>query len=593
MKQTKIGTLLILLFGCWIALPSFAQDTPANRLLCQEMVQSPPNFAKIKQLIGSGADINCQCETLRRIEFLASDQAITSFYAPSVTEYTLTMNSSPSAIIEHLYVSPMQIALAREDYALLRFLISSGVNLNHSCCDGLKPLEYALHANNQDLAEFLIRMGASPREMSIGCPINIELARFFIYRGADPTTIRIDCALHNKKQAEALIRLNPDFKGSNLTNYSFNKLIEKPKLLEFLLVNNFSANGFNNSIEKRTLLSLAAEQGNESIIDLLLKFNVEIDLADGEGLTPLCYAVMNNHSTITEKLIRSGALVNVKIHHASVKTPLSFAVKQQNYLLSKLLLEYGADIKLSTEDVLKAAVQADNQEMIALLVNYGASTQRLVELYGSDYLFKNAKTFEFIVGLGALSNGDNFNFALRAVKEGKEDVAAVMIEHQTGLSNIDDDGKSPLHYAFEQKNYSLAYQLIDNGANVNQEIQGFESFLHRAVREQNLVMVHKLLQNEADMAALNTEFVTALHIAIENKSIDIAKILVRKNSPIECEDLFEAIHKEHFSMVKLLVENDADLTCATSNGRSLVQFAKRNNISYQIPQYLKGKVPRK
>ena len=261
MKQYKTKALLIILLFLCTFTPIFSQTSNYQPLLCHEIVQSPSNFSRIQKLIEADVDIvNCQCEVLRKIDFLSESRAIINFYAPTISQWTLESNSNPDAIIERIQVNPIQLALAREDYALIRFLVSNGVNLNHLSPDGLRPLEYALHSGRKTLAEFLIRVGAQPSKMTIGCPIDVNLARYFINRGANPSTINIECALQNQEHAAALLALNPNFKGNNLSDYSFNELIEKPKLLTFLFQNKFSPNSFNK------------ESGTHEKSSLLLKY---------------------------------------------------------------------------------------------------------------------------------------------------------------------------------------------------------------------------------------------------------------------------------------------------------------------------------
>ncbi len=591
----QFNQIHLLLSNILIGILAFSSSLNAQvisnptRLLCHEIVQVPANFAQIQELIKVGADINCHCETIKRTRFLRQDKTIIHFYAPHISEYHVKANSSKNTLIERVYVSPMQIALAREDYALMRFLIGSGVNLNHHSSDGLKPLEYALHTRKQSLANFLMNMGADMKKVNIGCPRDVNMARFYVNRGADPRTIRIDCALSNKKLAQQLINLNPDFKGKNLSDYSFNDLIQKPKLLEFLLVNSFSPDGMNNSIEQRTLLSLAAELGKSDIVDILLKHDANINLRDAEELTPLCHAVMNNETEIVKKLIQNGAKINTLIGDKNVQTPLSMALKQRNSQLVGVLLENGANIRLGDDDLLAKAIEYNDENLIRQLIQYGESPQRLMKLYTSEYLFDHPKTFEFVISMGALQSMDNSDYTIQAVKTGNNDIAELLIKHKTGLSKADSNGKTPLHYAFEQKNYALAYQLIEAGANVNAQMQGFEPFLHRAVNDKNLVMLHKLIQNGADLNSPNSNNITALHVAVLTRNYEMAKILLKANAIINCEDLFKAIHLEHYSMVKILVENGADLNCK-KRGKTIVQYAKKNNLSYRISQYLKGAI---
>lgn len=566
-----------------------------TKLLCEEIVKIPANFSVMQYLVQSGVSLDdCHCETLKRTQFLESNRAIITFYSTSstsISEFHLKANSKDNnSIVERDYVTPMQIALAREDYALLRFLVDNGANLNYRCCDNLRPLEYALHTGKKDLADFLIRLGADVKQVEIGCLYNVDMARYFIQLGADPRTVRIDCALHDKKLAQALIELNPDFSGNQLNNLSFNDLATQPKLLEFLMINNFKTDGVNNNIEKRTLLSIAAELGELEVVKLLLNNNASINYADGIGLTPLVYAVMNNHNEVAQALIEAGAKVNVRIEGKQIETPLSLAYQQKNKMLFELLLQNGADIHIGAVDYLSDAVAANDTTLVRQLIAVGADATRLVSLYGSDFLFANPNVFELVLDLGAIPMQTNHTFAIQAVRNGNIKLANLFIERKTGLSSMDNDGKTALHYAFEQRDFALAYRLIEAGADVNVTIDGFEPFLHRAVRDNNLVMAHKLLQHQAAINAPNQQLETCLQIAILDKSYDMAKTLLRYGATIECEHLLLAIKLEHFSMVKLLVERGADLSCTSSGGQSLVRYARKHNLSYQITQYLKGQV---
>lgn len=560
-------------------------DSPTVEL-CKEIVRVPANFSKIQDLFLSGADISCHCDVIQRTYFIGMDRIMINFFSNKTSELDVQANTDDNYLVERVSVTPMQVALSREDYSLMRFLLDNGMDLNTICCDGMYPLEYAFHHNKQDLVDFLLENGANPKLIKLGCPFDIEMTKYMIAKGADPNTIKIDCALWDKNRATALLKLKPDMKGE-VADFKFNELLEKPKLLAFLLENSFSPNGLEEG-NKRTLLSLAAEKGKIEVLNLLLKYKADVHQKDEKGLTPLCYAVQNNHAEIVKKLVNEGAEINLSLEIENRKSsPLAIAVRQRNPMITKLLLENGADSDMAGEDLLTIAVKNDDRSIVAELVKYGDEPNRLFKLYGKDFLFQDTHLFEFVLERGAQPSEED-GFTVQAIKEGKEDIANVLIKHKAGLNSLDENGLSPLHYAFVQSNYTLAYQLIEAGANLNQTIDGFAPFLHRAVADRNIVMVHKLLQNGAEVDILNTAKESALVVAVKDKNYDLVKLLLRYKIAIGCEEVFQAILLENVSIVKLLVEAGADLDCKKDN-LSLVAFAKKNNISYQIEQYLKGK----
>lgn len=576
-----------------IVLDTEGQSAPnqvsLNRNLCQEVVQVPANFSRIQDLFEQGADINCNCEVIQRTYFIEVDRIMINFFSPAVSEIDLQANADDNYLIERVNVTPIHIALSREDYSLMRFLLEQGADLNTACCDGMYPLEFALHHNKKDLVDFLMENGADPKQIELGCPFNIEMAKYMISKGADANTIKIDCALWDKKRALALLKLRPDLKGEDIGNFNFRELLDKPKMLTFLLENGFSPNGVSSDGQKKTLLHLAAELGKIETIELLLEKHADIEAKDVLGFTPLCHAVKNNHQDILRVLINEGAKINVELEiNNRNSSPLSMAVRQRNERITTLLLENGADSGLAGEDLLAIAVNNDDRDIVASLVKYGDEPNRLVKLYGQDRFSTSEDLTGFMLSIGAFSQELGGKYALAAIKNENYDIASMFIKHKTGLNSTDDEGKSPLHYALINNNYPIAYLLIEAGADLNQQIEGFAPYLHRAVRDKNMVMVHKLLQNGANVSIKDVSGKSALSIAVNERDYELAKLLLRHNISITCEELFKAIYLEHISMVKLLVENGADLACRKDK-LSPQEYAKKHNISYHIEQYLKGK----
>jgi ankyrin repeat protein len=580
----------IVLIGLLVVYISFnANGQPkvsVTQSLCQEVIQVPANFTKIQDLLSQGADIDCRCDAIQRTFFIEMDRIMISFFSTAISEIDLKANTNENYLIERVSVSPLQIALSREDFPFMRFLLDNGVDPNKSCCDNMLPLEYAFHHNKKELVNFLIENGANPKIIQLGCPFDVEITKYMIAKGANPNTIKIDCALWDKERALALLELRPDLSTSSIADFDFNELLHKPKLLKFLIENGFSYDGVNNSAEKKTMLHLAAEHNKMEVVDLMINYKPLIDSKDAKGMTPLCYGVQANNYEIVKLLFNEGASVNVALEkEATYSSPLAIAVHQSNLELTRFLLESGANSELSKEDLLAFAVKNDNRKIVAQLVRYGANPNRLIELYGKDNLFKNSDLFEFVLSLGALSQEESNVFTLKAVQEGEEEAVGILTKYKTGLNSVDTDGKSPLHYAFIQSNFTMAYQLIEAGANVNQEIKGYSPFLHRAVMTKNFVMANKLLQNGADVNIKDEYGKTALAIAINDKEYELAKLLLKYSISITCDDLFRAIDLEHLSMVKLLVENKADLNCKKDKLTPLA-FAKKYNLSHHVADYL-------
>jgi ankyrin repeat protein len=167
----------------------------------------------------------------------------------------------------------------------------------------------------------------------------------------------------------------------------------------------------------------AAQAGDKAAVLALLKQAVEVNAAQGDGMTALHWAAMNNdadlaqlllyasanvrattriggytplllaaergYADVMQPLIKGGADVNAKT--ANGTTPLMFAAASGNADAVKTLLDRGADVnaKESTRGLNAAmfAAASDRAAVIGLLASRGAdlkATTKIVELHTLD-----------------------------------------------------------------------------------------------------------------------------------------------------------------------------------------------------------------
>ncbi|MGN0003522.1 MAG: ankyrin repeat domain-containing protein [Sphingobacterium composti] len=108
------------------------------------------------------------------------------------------------------------------------------------------------------------------------------------------------------------------------------------------IIEEFSSHGF-------TPLGIATHFNQEDIIRLLLthRANPNIPSQNGYQVFPIHAAFNNNNDLISKMLIEAGADVNVRQHGGL--TPLHFAAQHGNIDLIIILLEQGADITFKTD----------------------------------------------------------------------------------------------------------------------------------------------------------------------------------------------------------------------------------------------------
>lgn len=92
---------------------------------------------------------------------------------------------------------------------------------------------------------------------------------------------------------------------------------------------------------RRTALFFAAIQGNERVVELLLRFNPKIGAVDKFGSSPLYYAAAANHVGVIEMLAEKDADLNQQNRQGL--TPLIVAASDGHLAVVQTLIELKAD----------------------------------------------------------------------------------------------------------------------------------------------------------------------------------------------------------------------------------------------------------
>ncbi len=80
--------------------------------------------------------------------------------------------------------------------------------------------------------------------------------------------------------------------------------------------------------EKNSLLHLAAQRGEIEIVDAILKEEIDIDIVNNKGLSPIYLAAEKGHLHVVKLLLKKGANYTPVLH---------LAIKSNNLELLKVL----------------------------------------------------------------------------------------------------------------------------------------------------------------------------------------------------------------------------------------------------------------
>jgi ankyrin repeat protein len=124
-------------------------------------------------------------------------------------------------------------------------------------------------------------------------------------------------------------------------------------------------------------------------------------------------------------------------------------------------------------------------------------------------------------------------------------MARLLLNYGVEVNATDEEGDTPLHIAARKNYVGVTRLLIDHGANVNvtnkselpesyfypgtPEPEGLQGCtpLHWAYSQE---VVRLLIENDADVDAIDSQGRTPLHIAAQNNWVDVARILIEKSA---------------------------------------------------------------
>jgi len=415
--------------------------------------------------------------------------------------------------------APLVEATKEGDLARVRQLLENSVAIASSEADGTTALHWAAHRNNFVIAELLVQSGA---------PVNVT-NRY----GVTPL---------------ALAAVN----GS-------------APMIELLLDGGADANRPNPDGE--TPLMTAARTGTVDAVQVLLSNGVNVDAVETwRGQTALMWASAQNETLAAAALLEAGADVNARSNRGF--TPLLFAARQGHVEMLPVLVSGGADV----DDTLPAngmsallmAVYNAEYDFAGALLEVGADPN--ASLNGWTALHQVVWTRRpnlgrnppFPVPLGEL---DAFDMVRALAAAGGDLDGRQTKEPRDGNRNmLNRLGSTPFLQAAKVADVQMMQLLVDLGADPSLTTDQGATPLMAAAG----VGIWKIGENPGS----NTEALEAVKLAWAlGNDVNVADV----NGDTA---LHGAVHRGASNIVKLLLDNGADVDAINKKGWSALSIAE-------------------
>jgi len=417
--------------------------------------------------------------------------------------------------------SPMHDALSTGDgLALSYLLLNAGANPDIRDGDGNTPLHLVaildsetaiarLLLNRGALVELRNREGNTPLLLAVEAQ-DRELSELLIANGADVF------ARNNETLTPAQRALSY---GAEFTSWFFTDSVVKAV----------------DNVGRGVLHMAAAMRVPSETLAVVLDTEVNPNLRDYNGDTPLHYALVDGNIPLAVTLINHGS--NVFIKNNDGKSPLIHAFNHGSEFTEQFLARMQQLMDREGSTPIFHAVRWNYPAVVQTILNAGADLSHQ-NSRGNTALHEAAHAGSPQVAAILLSAGANPNTANNvdrspvhhAVVWGTLDILKLYVEGGGDINQKDGEGQTVLHMAAAAGNNDILTWLL--GSQVGSQIvvdsrdNNGQTALFLAAKSNKRRVCSILLKNGADLFIRDKFGRTALHVALAAQSIETSRILI-------------------------------------------------------------------
>ncbi len=562
MITNKIMLFLIILFSL-----SYSPDINEN--LFEAIIEG--DSAKVMELIAKGANVNTKNKDEKKYYrnitplHLAAIAAVVVVKKEEIVEILKILIQKGSDI--HAKDIKGRIALhfasINNNLEIIKILIDQGARINAKDIHQQTPLDLA---RSYEAKKMIRDAGGKSKKLALFKAVDendYETIDKLLQNGAnidafdypDGDTILHRAIIDNNEEMllflvkkDANINANSENKRGTPLDWAVTE--ENIKMVQLLIDNGADVNvKMNCWFYDMTPLHFAAENGFSEIARLLMKHGANKQAKTKEGYTILHAACAGGLKWLVDDLISEGVDIHSKTSRWPEKnlSPLHFALENEHYEIAKTLIKKGANIDSDLISLLNKACSGGQKWMVELLLKKGVNINKTV----NGFLFKDISPL----------------FA--AAVNGHSDIARFLIHNGANIFAKSSEGFTVLFAACQGNLKWLVQDLIRQGVDVNDYIYVNNNHLRNsplniAATLGHYDIVKMLIEAGADVnvtiALANT---TPLYWAISNKHSETAKLLISKGADVNIEDergtspLLLAVYRNELELVQILIDKKA------------------------------------
>ena len=285
----------------------------------------------------------------------------------------------------------------------------------------------------------------------------------------------------------------------------------------------------------------AARQGDVETVRTLLKQGADVNIAEGDGMTPLHWAARRGDAELVQMLVYAGANVRATTRLGAY-TPLMMAAQAGYAPVVAALIAGGSDVNATSTTgttPLMFAAQSGDTRTVTMLIESGSKVDaRETAMEQTPLMFAaahnridvvklllargaDAAATSKVVDLTRLSSPEEEFFRQRAAQQPQPagprppDVAGLTRQFRYNELVGTSGGFAPLHFAARQGYMEVVQALVDGGADVNQLNPGDDSSpMLVALINGHFDVAKYLLDNGADPNVMADNGVTPLYAVL-------------------------------------------------------------------------------